>query len=306
MRLTAVRSLAAAVLALAGLTLSACSSSGGGSEQSSGPASTSSTPAAAHYYVSVGDSYAASYQPTAEGQGHTTTEGFADDVVKLAKDKGYTLVNFGCGGATTESILKSPGCEPAMRAVNGPAYTAPQAQAAEEFVKAHAGQIGLITVSIGGNDITRCGLEEDAVGCLTTSLPSVSTNLGTLLTGLRQAAGPDVKIVGITYPDVFLGEKAIKGGNSSLADLSVLGFESFINPALKKAYEAAGASFVDVTTATGAYGSQKQTTEVAGYGMLPTPVAKICELTYYCQYQDIHPRASGYQLIAELIVDELS
>lgn len=299
MRLPGLRGTAAALVAVA-LGLTACSSSGGSSAKS--------TPAAApkHYYVSIGDSYAASYQPTAKGQGHTTTSGFADDVVKLAKAKDYTLVNFGCGGATTDSILKTPGCEQDMRAVNGPAYTVPQAQAAEEFIKAHAGQVDLITVSIGGNDITKCGVAPNAVTCLTQALPNVAKNLGTLLTGLRQAAGPNVKIVGITYPDVFLGEKAIKGGNSSLADLSVLGFESFINPTLKNAYEAAGGTFVDVTTATGAFGSMSDKTTVAGYGALPTPVAKVCELTYYCQYQDIHPKDAGYQLIAQLIVNSLS
>lgn len=299
MRLPALRGTAAALVALA-LGLTACSSSGASAGKST-PA-----PAPAHYYLSIGDSYAASYQPTGKGQGHTTTVGFADDVVKLAKDKNYTLVNFGCGGATTSSILKTPGCEQNMRAVNGPAYTVPQAQAAENFIKAHPGKIDLITVSIGGNDITKCGVAADAVTCLTQALPAVAKNLGTLLTGLRQAAGPSVKMVGITYPDVFLGEKAIKGGNSSLADLTVLGFQSFINPTLKKAYTAAGASFVDVTTATGAYGSQAQKTNVEGYGELPTPVAKICELTYYCQYRDIHPKDAGYQLIAQLIVNALS
>jgi hypothetical protein len=33
-------------------------------------------------------------------------------------------------------------------------------------------------------------------------------------------------------------------------------------------------------------------------------VAQICTLTFYCQYQDIHPRTAGYRLIATLVVQE--
>src|SRR5450756_17116 len=68
------------------------------------------------YYVSLGDSYAVGYQPTGAdvGQtvGHTTTNGFAYQLPKLAASRGYnlTLVNFGCAAATTTSILHALGC----------------------------------------------------------------------------------------------------------------------------------------------------------------------------------------------------
>ena len=59
-------------------------------------------------YVSLGDSYAAGYQPTAPGVGKTTRNGFAYQVPGLAKPRGYKLklVNFGCGGETTVSLLE--------------------------------------------------------------------------------------------------------------------------------------------------------------------------------------------------------
>src|SRR3954453_5472422 len=70
-------------------------------------------------YVSLGDSYAVGYQPTAPHVGSTTTNGYANQLLPLAKAKGYTfkLVNFGCGGATTTSILQTPGCAANARAV---------------------------------------------------------------------------------------------------------------------------------------------------------------------------------------------
>jgi len=121
-----------------------------------GPASARSA-SAPQYYVSLGDSYAAGYQPTSPKGGHTTTNGFAYQVTRLASAKGYhfTLVNFGCGGATTTSILKSLGC--AQLGPGAPRYPAQtQAGAAEQFLVQHRGHVGLITVSIGGNDVTAC------------------------------------------------------------------------------------------------------------------------------------------------------
>ena len=65
-------------------------------------------------YVSVGDSYASGYQPTGVGQGRNTRNGFADQVPAVAARRGYRLklVNFGCGGATTGSLITTTGCAP--------------------------------------------------------------------------------------------------------------------------------------------------------------------------------------------------
>ena len=59
------------------------------------------------YYVSLGDSYAAGYQATGQGQGRTTRNGFAHQLVGKARARGHKLklVSFGCGGETSESIL---------------------------------------------------------------------------------------------------------------------------------------------------------------------------------------------------------
>jgi hypothetical protein len=123
---------------------------------------------------------------------------------------------------------------------------------------------------------------------------------------LREAAGGKVPIVGTTYPDVILGQWVGLNPNQDLARLSVVAFKELINPELKKGYASAGGKFVDVTAASGAYGSlDETTTRLAGYGTIPLPVAKVCEYTYYCDYRDIHARTSGYRLIAELIVKKL-
>jgi lysophospholipase L1-like esterase len=291
---------------VAALTLAACSSS-----SATTPSSRSSSPAGGNvnYYVSLGDSYAAGYQPTGPHSGMTDTNGFAYQVVGLAKEKGFdfTLVNFGCGGATTKSIIDSVGCPQSLLGPGATPYPdQTQAQAAEAFLRAHRGHVGLITVSIGGNDVTHCASVAQPIPCVSTALQTIKTNLAILLPGLRTAAGPDAEIVGTTYPDVILGSYLSKEPSArSLATLSIAAFKDLINPDLKAEYAAVGGSFVDVTAATGAYGPLTQMTVLPPYGTIPVPVAKICELTFYCEYQNIHPRTDGYTIIAKLVVGAL-
>jgi lysophospholipase L1-like esterase len=229
--------------------------------------------------------------------------------VDAAKAKGYDLklVNFGCGGATTTSLLTQPGCR--QEALGpGAAQYAPktQASAAEDFLRAHRGHIALITVSISGNDVTSCGEAADAVSCVGAAVTSIKTNLTTLVRGLRDAAGPQARIVGITYPDVILGEYlSTDPAAKRTAELSVAAFKALINPALMQTYESVGGRFVDVTAATGAYTPLTQTTTLDPYGTIPVAVAKVCQLTFFCQFRDIHPRTEGYSVIRDLVLATL-
>jgi lysophospholipase L1-like esterase len=266
-------------------------------------------PAQAHaaakpqYYVSLGDSYAVGYQPTVD---RSTRHGFADQIPALARKRGYRLklVNFGCGGATTASILQVKGC--AGPAVNGPSYGGrTQAAAAERFLRSHRGRVALVTVSIAGNDVTACAVAADPLGCVSAAIASIKANVTTLARQLRRAAGPKVRIVGTTYPDVILGLWVHNPPNQDLAKLTIVAFRSLINPALEKAYKAGKGAFVDVTAATGAYGSLERTTTLPPYGTIPVPVAKVCRLSFYCDLGDIHLRTNGYRVIAELVAATL-
>ena len=259
------------------------------------------------YYVSLGDSYSVGWQRHSETDAGPTTKGYANDIVRLARAKGhrYKLVNFGCGGATTTSILKSKGCPKDDRAVRGARYSSTQIAAAEKFLRKHRGQVGLITVAIGGNDVTACARESDPVSCVGAATASIKTNVTKLAKRLRKAGGKKVRIVGLTYPDVILGQWVRQPVNQDLAKLSVVAFQQLINPTLKKAYKSAKGHFEDVTAATGAYGSLDDTTTLAPYGTIPVPVANVCELTAYCQFGDIHANSDGYRAIAKLVVADL-
>jgi len=252
------------------------------------------------YYVSVGDSYSVGYQP---GVGATT--GYAGYVTKKTH---LTLANFGCGGATTTSIIDSVGCPDVLPHTAGAHLypTTTQAAAAEAFITAHRGHIGLITVSIGGNDVTACATQANPIPCVATAVTSIDQNVTTLATGLRSAAGPKVPIIGLTYPDVILGDyvypaQPASASRMALAAQSVVAFKTLINPALAKAYTAAGGVFVDVTAATGAYTPLTTMVTVAPYGTIPQAVARVCTLTWFCAVGNIHATNTGYALIGKLV-----
>jgi lysophospholipase L1-like esterase len=271
-------------------------------------------PSAAHaakkrsYYVSLGDSYAVGYQATGQGTGKTTRKGYADQLLPKARARGYRLklVNFGCGGETTTSILqRKTRC--GGRAPGGPDYAGrTQIAAAERFLRRNRGKVSLITVSIGGNDVTACARAADPVACVGTAVTGIKENGGELVKRLRKAAGRKARIVGITYPDVILGGWVSgQQADRDLAGLSVIAFQSLINPALKEVYESVGGRFVDVTKATGAYGPLDQMTTYGPYGEVPVPVAEVCRISYYCEYRDIHLKTVGYGIVADLIAKTL-
>jgi lysophospholipase L1-like esterase len=265
-------------------------------QAAAGKASSSPT-----YYVSLGDSYSVGYQP-----GLGSTPGYT---AYVAKQTDFTLANFGCGGATTTSILQQVGC-PALAAAKQGVETYPtstQAAAAEAFLTAHAGHIGVITVSIGGNDVTACASQPSPVTCVASVMPIIKANVTTLATALRAVAGPGVPIIGLTYPDVILGEYVYPSvpptaARVSLAKLSVVAFKSLINPTLQMAYAQGEGALVDVTKATGAYGPLTKMVTLKPYGKIPVPVAKVCTLTWFCAQGNIHARTGGYALIGKLIV----
>jgi lysophospholipase L1-like esterase len=261
------------------------------------------------YFISLGDSYAVGYQSDV---GHTTLHGPANQLVALARNRGYRfkLVNFGCGGATTTTMLTQLDCPQAALMPGAAGYRGKtQVQAAVAFIKRHPGRVGLVTISIGGNDIDGCLPAADPLGCVAANMPKATANLTKIVKRLHAAGGTAMQIIGSTYPDVALGAWVLPntfGDNRfTLAAESVTAFRRLINPGLKRAYDSVGATFVDVTAATGAYGPFVTTNDPT-YGVIPVPVATICRLTFFCTRVDIHMTTPGYAVIARLEAQALA
>ena len=279
------------------------------------------------YYLSLGDSYSQGYQTSSDDNG----PGFTDRVAMKAR---MTLKNFGCGGATTTSLTSVIGCGGTQEVRHEVLYpSTTQEQAALNFIAANPGEIGLITVSIGGNDVTGCAADPDPIVCVLDASATIKTNLDQLVASLNRAlttyGDTNAKLVGLTYPDVILGSDVYPAGatNPVLAGQSVTAFDTYINPTLKSAYTSVPyGSFVNVTSApyikraiaatagddtgtwnfsTGAYTGP--TLKLRDFGKaVPESVAEVCTMTYFCSIPgDIHPNGTGYAFITSLLLADL-
>jgi len=249
------------------------------------------------YYLALGDSLAAGYQPVSpldRDQGYVARlyHGLATRIPNL------DLENLGCDGATTTSLLTGVG----SRCAYGDA--ASQLAAAEHFLRDHRGRVRLITIDIGGNDINRCaaGGTIDAT-CAAGAIGTIATNLSEILRRLRTAA-PGIPIIGMTYYDPYLAAWLSPGG-IDLAKRSV-DLTTQLNQQLTKLYTTGpNARVADVE---GAFDTTDLTTIVplppSGV-QVPLAVAQICRLTWMCLKRDIHPNSTGYQVIAMAFLAEI-
>jgi lysophospholipase L1-like esterase len=160
---------------------------------------------ATHYYVALGDSLAEGDQPNGD-----VGQGYADQLYASleADDHTLQLENLACGGETTSSMISGvmPWGGLGSRYFCG--YRARSAQLAHgsqladaiAFLRAHRRFVSLITIDIGGNDVADCVAMLDQA-CLDAGLVEVRANLQSIVAALRDAAGPDVPIVAMTYYD---------------------------------------------------------------------------------------------------------
>lgn len=193
----------AALVAVAATAVAATGCAGGDGEDAS--AGTQE-----RYYLSLGDSLTVGVQP-AEGGAAETPDGYTDILYRTLYDADSTLRHerSGCGGEDTTTFLEGgiPRCDEQYGGRS-------QLEAAEEFLSDHAGQVDLVTLTIGGNNFTRCvvGIENVEGGgrpvvdteCIEDGLERIETEVPVIASRLRAAAGPDTQIIAMTYYNPFL------------------------------------------------------------------------------------------------------
>lgn len=258
------------------------------------------------YYLSLGDSLAQGYQP-GYTDGSETLHGYSNRVVTdVARKYHLTLENYGCGGATSNSILYTDGCRPGGLANNGVRYpTMPQSVAAVDFIRAHKGHIGLITLSIGWNDFDSCVGMADPNACVTPTLALMQANLEVLASNLRSAAGASTPIVAMTYSDPDLADWLLGTTGQETARQWITEVRSAVNPTLDKAYRATRITVLNITKAYGTYVPWSTEVQLAPYGTIPYAVAQICEHTWMCKVRNEDANNFGYALIASRIATYL-
>jgi lysophospholipase L1-like esterase len=251
---------------------------------------------ATHYYLSLGDSFSVGVQPIGDGgQDIETNQGYPDQLYALlhASDPKLQLVKLGCGGESTQSMIVGS-VDPSVGSSCGPPsfylHRYPhktQLAEAVAFLHAHQSHVSLVTIDIGGNDVRHGG-----------GIPAIQANLPGILNDLREAAGPDVPIVGMSYYDPFLPVVWF-GSFDPGALLAEANSLVAFNDVLRSDYKTANDPVADVERA---FSSTDTTIQPDG---LPLDVDRVCTWTWTCTAGDIHPNAQGYQVIADSYLSAL-
>ena len=264
----------------------------------SGPATSVRSPVAAApatYYLALGDSLSQGVQPDAAGTSVTTGQGYADQLYAMLRrsQPSLQLVKLGCPRETTATMIHGGIC----RYRGGS-----QLAAAVAFLDAHRGHVHLVTIDIGANDPEDCGLSSlhAITTCVRTDLPAAAGNLTTILTRLRAAAGPGVRIVGMSYylPALAVWRYGLLGQAVARASerLAVV-YDGVLNGV----YASSGVRVADVFGAfeTSDFGHPAA---VPGIGTVPRNVALICQWTWACtsppRGPNQHANQAGYGVIA--------
>jgi lysophospholipase L1-like esterase len=251
--------------------------------------------APASYYLALGDSLSRGVQPDAAGVAVETEQGYPDQLYAALRASHPTLqlVKLGCPGETTSTMINGGIC----RYPGGS-----QLAAATAFLRAHRGHVFLITIDIGANDPEDCGNQPSLAkiaSCFGTDVPRAVANLTTIMARLR-AAGPDVRIVGMTYYLPALAEWRDGTPGQAIAWLSEK-LAAGYNNLLEHVYTESGAMVANVFDAfdTSNFGGH---TAVPGMGQVPRNVALICQWTWACaappRGPNQHANEAGYGVIA--------
>lgn len=249
------------------------------------------------WYLALGDSLAAGYQPVGRPEDdHRTGAGYADQLWLMARARfpNLELVNLACPGESTETIrLAHDRCR----------YPAgSQLDEALAFIQAHRERLAFITIDIGFNDFD-CS---DALACLFPGIQRIEERLPDILADL-QAAAPGVPIVGMNVYDPFLTLWLGGEADRTLAHQSVVAMQ-LINETLEQAYEEAGIPVADVEAAF-AIDDWETLVPLAGHDLVPRNLALLCERTWQCVPPplgpDRHPNVLGFRAMADAFAVEL-
>jgi lysophospholipase L1-like esterase len=269
----------------------------------SAPVASAQVPAAAPgassnamgWYLAMGDSLAAGYQP---GQGDDKTGGYVGGVLQAVQaDTAKTkLVNVACSGETVVTMVAGGRC----------AYDeGTQLAQAVEFLHAHSRTTRLVTIDIGANDVQRC-VSRSPLGidlvCIQQGLGDVQRLLPQVLAQLH-AAAPGAHIVVANYYNPFLAAYLTGSAGQVLAQQSVA-LQAALNAIIAGSAASVGADVADVATAFHSTVTTAVNVPALG-GLVPTNVATICAWTWMCQLGDIHANDTGYAVMTGAVAARL-
>ena len=247
------------------------------------------------YYLALGDSLAQGVQPGPTGADVSTKNGYPQRLTAMLRRRvpDLRLALLGCSGETTSTMIAGGTCRYRQGS---------QLAAATAFLRAHRGQVALITIDIGANDPNSCMLRVGltaVTSCLSTKTTTALANLDMILRRLRSAGGP-IPIVGMTYYVPELGFWLTGRSGVELATFTER-LAARYNQLLIGDYHHYGAQVADVFAAFSSSDFADRV-RLDGRALVPRNVAAICSLTWICarppRGPNEHANKAGYRLIA--------
>lgn len=271
-----------------------------GGDEVAAPPPASSTSANAQpkgpVYIALGDSLSRGVQPLED---RTLKRGYPRvlrDDLKDTVGVRPVLVEAGCGGATSTSMITAGrDCAP-----DAPVPYANENRSSSQLIwavrelEARKALPTLVTLTIGGNDLTPCARETPVQvrDCLAEVLPPLKENWKVIARRLKAAAGPRTVLSIATTYDPILGFVAIGGQNARGARTFHRAVVRQVNPAMRTIFSAAGFEVADLAYAMHENGPIEDRGSRA--------VAAVCALTWACSRADVHLNDEGYAVAADV------
>jgi lysophospholipase L1-like esterase len=251
------------------------------------------------YYLALGDSLAQGVQPLPNHTLVNTNQGYVDSVYAYyrLRHPQLQLAKLGCSGESTTTMR--------FGLSNCKYSKGSQLEDAKEFLHTH--RVLFVTLTIGGDDELACvnpanTLNPIDAACLVQGTTAIETNLPEILKELRDAAGPNVPIIGSNYYDPFVAAVVLLPGvqGQMLANDS-LQIALDLNARLANRYSDAGMPVADVARAF-------RMTDFANVPGFNIPLNAFLALTWTWigapppRGPDVHPNAAGYVVIASAFI----
>ncbi len=247
---------------------------------------------AATGYLALGDSLTTGFQA---GRGEDKAGGYVGAVLDAWRHRhpNAQLTNLACFGDDTTAMLTG----------NGSTCSYPQgSQLAAAVASLRQGVgVGLVTITIGVNDLYGCTV----VGIDRTCLAYMTRTMGAALTSMLaqiRAAAPAALIVALTYYNPLLATSfgtpeapstvPPQAADPQVATDSAQAFAD-LNRVITTAATAVGGRVADVA---GAFA----VTDTSG-SPLPVNIQRLCDWTSFCTVGDAHPNDAGYAAMARAV-----
>jgi lysophospholipase L1-like esterase len=236
------------------------------------------------WYVALGDSLAAGYQPDT---GDHKRAGYVGQVFSTLKDSqpNTKMRTFACSGETSTSLVKGGVCDDYAEGS--------QLAQARYFLTRHSRSTRLVTLSIGANDVTPCLSDPDTQTCVLTALGALTKNLDRVIGAVHEAA-PNARIVTTNYYNPYLAKWFTDPAQAAQTTL----LQHLLNSTIKTATKKVHGKTASVARGFHSYAPHK----VDG---VPFNVGAICSLTWMCTKTNIHPNDAGYAIIAQAVEAKL-